>query len=288
MGQAGSGAAVASLQRLGFTEYEARAYVTLLRKSRLNGYELAKESGIPRANIYTVLDKLVERGAVLTINAENGPRYTAIDPQQLLNRIEAEQREALQATTDSLESVATAPDSDEILTARGYDALIEHVKTAIEEAHDSVLVALFPNEAQLLERAMAAAEARGVAITILCLTGCQADCGFCRGHAYRYSVAPTQKTRWLIAAADGSVLVAGQVQGDDATALLTRQPMLVELTGAYIRQSIAMASIITDLGTKLEPALTAETRRILRSISPQSERSFIDYMDDLMSRVLLN
>jgi predicted transcriptional regulator len=286
MGETRSQVAVTSLQRLGFSEYEARAYVTLLRKSRLNGYELAKESGIPRANVYNVVAKLVERGVVLTINAANGPRYTPIDPQQLVSRIEAEQRSALQATTQSLEGIGEGAEADELLTARGYSALIHHVKSAIAEAREYVLLALFPTEAQQLERDLAAAEERGVAITILCLTGCARDCGFCHGHAYRYRVATPQNARWLIATVDGNALVAGQVQGDDATALITCQPMLIELTSAYIRQSIAMASVITDLGPQLEQSLKPHTREILQSVSPQSERTIIDYMSDLMSRAV--
>jgi hypothetical protein len=45
-----------------------------------------------------------------------------------------------------------------------------------------------------------------------------------------------------------------------------------------------MASVITDLGPKLEESLQPQTRRILQSVSPQSERNFIDYMSDLLSR----
>ena len=37
------------LQQLNFSEYEARAYIALLQHNPLNGYALAKESGIPRA-----------------------------------------------------------------------------------------------------------------------------------------------------------------------------------------------------------------------------------------------
>lgn len=284
MGETSSGIAVRSLQRLGFGEYEARAYVTLLRKSRLNGYELAKESGIPRANVYGVVAKLVERGAVLTINDVTGPRYVPVDPAHLVQRIEAEQREALEATTESLQGVTAPAATDEILTARGYEPLVDHVKTAIADAREHVLLALFPNEAQQLERELAAADARGVATTILCLTGCPKDCGFCGGHAYRYRLAPPDSARWLIATIDAEVLVAGQIQAGEATALLTRQPMLVELTSAYIRQSIAMASVISDLGPQLEQSLKPQTRKILQSVSPQSERNFIDYMSELLSR----
>ena len=288
MSPSGSETAVKSLQRLGFSEYEARAYVTLLRKSRLNGYEVAKESGIPRANIYAVLDKLVQRGALLVAATQNGPRYSPIDPGHLVNRIETEQREALQETTESLSAIGSATKNEEILTESGYPALIDHAKTALREAQRYALLALFPNEAQQLEREMADAEARGVVVTVLCLTGCPADCGFCRGHAYRYRVAAPDRSRWFIAAVDGASLVAGQIAVADATVLVTRQPMLVELTGAYIRQSIAMASVIEDLGSELERSLKPRTRKILQSISPQAERSFIDYMSELMSHAAAN
>lgn len=288
MGASGSDAAVQSLQRLGFSEYEARAYVALLRSSGLNGYEVAKHSGIPRANIYPVLDKLVGRGALLVIKGEGGPRYAPVEPDRLVNRIESEQNEALQNTAESLRAIKAAPQTEEILSARGYSALIDHAASAIREAHEYVLLALFPNEAQRLEREMADAEARGVLVTILCLTGCPADCGFCRGHAYRYRVTPPTQSRWFIAAVDGKALVAGQIDAADAGVLLTRQPMLVELTGAYIRQSIAMASVIEDLGPALERSLKPRTRKILQAVSPQAERSFIDYMNELMSRALVN
>jgi sugar-specific transcriptional regulator TrmB len=51
------------LGRLGFLVSEARVYVALLRQQALTGYELAKVTGIPRANVYPVLKKLEQRGA---------------------------------------------------------------------------------------------------------------------------------------------------------------------------------------------------------------------------------
>ncbi len=283
MAATGIQGAVTTLQRVGFGEYEARAYVALLRKPNLNGYEVAKESGVPRANIYSILRKLVERGALLTVTGKGGPRYTPVDPRTLLGRIESEQRSAIVATRDSLASLETSAQSDEVLTARGYSALVDHARSALDDATRDVVLALFPSEAAQLEKEIASAEERGVAVTVLCLNACPADCGFCLGHAYRYRVAPVGNARWFLSVADGEALVAGQIDASGATALLTRQPMLVELTGAYIRQSIALASIIEDLGPELQRPLKSRTRKILASVSPVSNRNFIDYMDHLMS-----
>lgn len=34
---------------IGFTEYEAKAYIALLRLGPATGYQIAKESGVPRS-----------------------------------------------------------------------------------------------------------------------------------------------------------------------------------------------------------------------------------------------
>src|SRR2546421_316179 len=74
------------LQQLGFSEYEARAYLALLQRNPLNGYELAKVSGLPRANIYAVLQKLEERGAAVRLDLPNSTRYAPIAPSELIQR----------------------------------------------------------------------------------------------------------------------------------------------------------------------------------------------------------
>src|SRR3954467_6871650 len=78
---------IALLQQLGFSEYESRAYLALLQRNPLNGYELAKLSRLPRANIYAVLQKLEERGAIVRLDQLNGMRYAPIAPTELTQRV---------------------------------------------------------------------------------------------------------------------------------------------------------------------------------------------------------
>jgi sugar-specific transcriptional regulator TrmB len=52
-----------ALMAVGFGDYEARAYCALLLQSPANGYQVAKQSGIPRGKIYECLERLVARGA---------------------------------------------------------------------------------------------------------------------------------------------------------------------------------------------------------------------------------
>src|SRR5215212_4319528 len=95
------------LQQLGFGDYEARAYIALLQRSPLNGYELAKASGVPRSNVYTVLQKLEERGAVVRLEMPGGTRYTPVPPQELMAQLGTRLQQTLDAAQRSLETLPT-------------------------------------------------------------------------------------------------------------------------------------------------------------------------------------
>ena len=77
-------AAIEHLQAIGFGEYEARAYATLVQRGPLTGYQLAKESGIPRPNIYAVIDRLEKRVAVTRIEVKDGVKYAALPADEML------------------------------------------------------------------------------------------------------------------------------------------------------------------------------------------------------------
>src|SRR5699024_5744155 len=83
-------ASVQQLQALGFTEYEARAYVTLLTHGELSGYAWARESGIPRPNIYAVAEKLAERGAVQRGEGNTGKTWSPVPAEQLLKGLQVQ------------------------------------------------------------------------------------------------------------------------------------------------------------------------------------------------------
>lgn len=78
-----------ALTRIGFSEYEAKAYLALLDQSPANGYQIAKKSGVPRAKVYESLERLSERGAIVAVESSgSGARYyVPTDPRELLGRI---------------------------------------------------------------------------------------------------------------------------------------------------------------------------------------------------------
>lgn len=271
------------LQQLGFSDYEARAYTALLQRSPLNGYELAKASGVPRPNIYAVLQKLEERNAVARVDMPGGARYMPTPPQELTQRLGDRFQETLGAAQQALDALAVPPDEVYVLNVRDYLALIAHARTLADSAYARLMVALTPQEASMLAEPLAQAEARGVKVTTLCLAACPHECGGCRGQIYRYHVAPEQGNRWLVLVPDDVEVLAGEIGDDEAQALRTRQRSLVDLASWYIRHSVTLAALLNDLGDRLEALVQPETRAILQEVGLDEQHgSWTEYM-----RVLL-
>ena len=74
-----SAALTESMQRLGFTDYEAKAYLALSSAFPATAYEVAKLSGLPRANVYSVLRTLELKGAIQPVG-ETPRRYAPVEP----------------------------------------------------------------------------------------------------------------------------------------------------------------------------------------------------------------
>lgn len=277
--------AVEQLQRLGFSSYEAQAYVSLLQRSPLNGYELARLSGIPRANVYGVLQKLEERGAVVRLEAAESTRYAPVSPEELIQNLRSRLQSSLATAERSLFSLKALGEREHVWNARGYPALLEHAGGLIAAANSRLLVALAPAEAPALREPLDEALARGVEVTTLCLAGCAHECGACRGRIYRYHLAPQPDRRYLVIASDESEVLAGEIDSEEeALSVRTRQRLLVDLAIWHIRNSIALAAMLIDLGDRLEASLTPETRAILASLGPEPAGDWLQHLRMLLGQ----
>lgn len=248
--------AAQQLQALGFGEYEARAYVALLQHGTITGYQLARSSGIPRPNIYPVLDRLQQRGAVLRIEVAGGARYAALPAEEMLSRLAQSMKAHLDKARGALSDVSAAPQAQYVSNVRGYENVVARAEALIESAQQQLLAGVWAEESRRLSDAFQRALGRGVVLTTLCIQGCPEECGGCRGQIFRYPVAAGVENRWLVLAADGRELLAGQVSPDgEATAAVTQQEVLVAVAARYLQNTIAAAEIVRSLGPRLRQRL---------------------------------
>ncbi len=257
------------LQELGFSEYEARAYVSLVGSGTCSGYEVAKNSGLPRANVYPVLKKLVQRGAVRRLDTHDGVRYVAVPPERMVQRLEKEHQRTLDAVRENLAALEQTAKATPVFNLRGYDELMEQARADIDTASTTLLVAIQPPEAARLAQPLRDARERGVAITTLCMQACVEECGGCQGDIHRYCLAPGAGLRWLLLVVDDKRMLASEVSAADAVAVATEQRLIVELAASYIRQSLTLATVADDLGERFHGLLSEHALKVLDALHPE-------------------
>ncbi len=82
------------LRKLGFTQYEARVYISLLMRGTATASELSDLSNIPYTRVYDVLNQLEEKGLVAIIPGRP-LKFEALDPEIALSNYMAKLREEL-------------------------------------------------------------------------------------------------------------------------------------------------------------------------------------------------
>jgi sugar-specific transcriptional regulator TrmB len=76
------------LQTFGFSLYESKVYETLAAGGTpMDAAMVVKHSGVPKAKIYEVLNRLVEKGMVLDTVSEKKKHYTALPLASLIDKL---------------------------------------------------------------------------------------------------------------------------------------------------------------------------------------------------------
>jgi len=143
--------------------------VALLQLGPATGYQVAKESGVPRSTIYEVLAKLVMRGAILTQSFAEQVRYAPVPPDQFLGRLQREFQGHHDALLDGLRELtrsAAPPGNTWNLT--GHKNLFSYAQQMIEQAQEEVVLLVGDDdEPDEFLPSLRQARARGVALTVI-------------------------------------------------------------------------------------------------------------------------
>ncbi len=80
---------IETLKLLGLTEYEAKAYVSIVALGMSSAREIHEKSGVPLGRIYSVLKNLADKGFV-DAQEQNPVYYSSPDPSIILNSLRME------------------------------------------------------------------------------------------------------------------------------------------------------------------------------------------------------
>ncbi len=81
---------VKKLENIGFTTYESKVFIALMKGYNLTAAEVAERSGVPRTSVYEILKSFAEKGYCNEIETPTKLRYEIIDPQIIEGKLENE------------------------------------------------------------------------------------------------------------------------------------------------------------------------------------------------------
>ncbi|MDJ0782766.1 MAG: helix-turn-helix domain-containing protein [Desulfosarcinaceae bacterium] len=146
---------------IGLSDYAITAYLSLLAHHPVNGSQLSRSSGIPRARIYDILRNLKDRGFVAE---PSEGKYIPLPPSELLSQLRKSYEADLGKLETLIEAVQAPNQTDFIWTLSGYEMALSKAREMIDGAQGEIYVRLFPQEAARLVPLLVEAEERGVSV----------------------------------------------------------------------------------------------------------------------------
>jgi sugar-specific transcriptional regulator TrmB len=245
------------LVRLGFSQYEARAYLGLLRQGEQTGYALANETGVPQPKIYETLRRLVDRGAV----AQTSPRparYVAVSSDELLAGLEQDFLVRLRDAREELARLPRAVTHDATVTTRrlhDWEHVLNHARAAVDAAATKVYLSGRSGELSALSEAVANASGRGVTFVIIHFG--PLPFAIPRGQAIRHAstegtLYPSHRAHHLAVVADSQLVVWAYARdGVTWQGMAADDEVVATAIKGYIRHHIMIQRIYADLPEQL-------------------------------------
>ncbi|MDE3100959.1 MAG: TrmB family transcriptional regulator [Chloroflexota bacterium] len=246
------------LVELGFSQYEARTYVGLLRTRAATGYTVANVTGVPQPKVYETLRRLVERRAAVR-TAERPARYEAVAPATLLADLEDGFRRRVEEARRGLAKLPGSFAVERPLAAYGVSSFplaAERATEAIRSAKRRVYLSGRAEELAPLASSVAAASARGVEFVIVHFGRLPfpAPHGQVLRHASTDSaVHSSRRARHLGVVVDSqwSLWILAR-DGKSWEGICGTVPLIASLIKTYVRHDLFVQRIYADAPAELE------------------------------------
>lgn len=253
---------IQTLQELGFTAAEAKAYVALLKYSPQTGYELASRSGVPRSAIYGVIKRLESQGMVNGVGRDPA-RYVALPPADLEKILEARFAKRLRGLKSALESLAEPAHPSLTWTIQGYDSVLEEAERLISSTEKSLYGSLWGREAQKLAPALRQARKSKVDVILFSFNALGKELGRILSYDIdEHDLEAYWPHKIILVSDQKRALMGGAEQTPQSRAVLTEERALVEVAVSNLvlditllgqRRGVDTKSVVTRLTALLAP-----------------------------------
>ncbi len=271
---------IEDMKKLGFSEYECKAYLALLEEYPLNGYALSKNSGIPRSRIYEVLKNLKLKNLVQEQIQEKNKVYYPMEPEIFINQSKSNFETSLR----NIEQYANTlfkkkTNDDKLVVIKGRSNIISFLILLIKGAEKRIAVSMWEEELNEIYKELDAALEKGV-----CLRGIYF------GDENRYeSLVPhrrierymaEKKERFMTIIIDGKHVLSGIVSREDNSQVTwTQDEGFIEISEDYIAHDLIVNLFSASL-------TVGDERKKFEDFADGISKNYFDYTDEEFANII--
>lgn len=231
-----------TLAKFGFSQYEAKVYMALIKIGASNAYTVSKESGVPRARVYDVLEGLSKRGMVMFEDVGNGKMiYSPVPVKVFLERVRSSWKTDFDYASRELRELESSenPRESYISVINGGAAIIAFCKSLIGEAERKVVVSMNGYMYQSLQQELLEARERGCILAGVTFTP-DTPIPPLERHHDRKTHRKKDRANWFILSTDSQNLFYGHSAEYDDSAFFTTDLTHVYLLEDYIYHDVIL------------------------------------------------
>ncbi len=257
---------LADLSAIGFTEYEAKVYLALLKEHPATGYQLSKQAGIPRSMVYEALGRLDVRGAVLKTEEAKATLYRPMPPDALLGRLTNDLQRRIETLQPGLQTLYTARDEGHLWTFTGEDSVLSYAQDMIANAQDEAMLVLTDRNLDRLRAVIVEAYERGVSVGALLTGEGDLDVGDVSRHPPHESQLHKLADSLVVVVDEQEVLIASSYL-TSYSATVTTNANMVQIGRQFVWMELFTHRIFSKLGPEVLSQLDPGDRHILESVT---------------------
>lgn len=257
------------LKSFNFTESESKVYISLLKNGAGTGYEISKNSSVPRSKVYNILEILMEKGCVVVSKQTSPVNYSAVPIDEFIENIKSTVDENLSAVSKELKNYRQTMDLEMFWYIRGYKNIFNKCKHLLKAAKTNVYVQVWKEDIEHIIEELKDVERRLDQVVIILYSSnhdYDVDLQYYYKHGFEEEKLKESGGRWINIVIDSKEVIFGHIQNDkNAEVIWTQSTPMVFLAKENISHDAYCLKLIQALGEDAKRQFGSELKGI-RSI----------------------
>ncbi|MFD0769920.1 TrmB family transcriptional regulator [Bacillus sp. CGMCC 1.60114] len=252
------------IQLLGFKQYEAKAYVALVYLGTSSAYQVSKQSGVPRARIYEVLEGLEEMGVVMKEEVNGAAQYSPLPVDVFLESIKQKWEETYTSVKQELKLFENQePKADtRVTTIKGEENILSFCRILLRRARHRIIVSIWDSMYEKLvddlREKQQTCSLKGIVF------GVKNPLPELVVHRKTDYVDNIGKKKWFIISIDGREMVYGHPVEQNGNAFYTDDAVHVSLLENYIWHDVLVNRLLQESKDDLQPWISREREKFFK------------------------